>query len=610
MNRVRKIPADWRLAGRWFLLAGVVGMVSGVGAIVFFGASEWLFELAIGDWVGYSPRPPGGEAQAGESAFESAEMLRGFVPWLLVVVPAVGGLLSGIIVFRFAPEAEGHGTDAALRAYHENRGIIHWRVPLVKTVASILTLGTGGSGGREGPIAQIGAGFGSLLASRLGLSARERRILLAAGMGAGVAAIFRAPLAGALFAAEIHYREAEFESEVIIPSALASIIGYCTFGLAYGYRPLFTTPPGFGFGNFAELVPYTVLAVAVAFGAWLFVRVFYGTRDLFSASPIPRSIRPMIGGAATGALALALWTVFDSPEVLSVMGFGYGALQGALDGVIPAAEILLIVALGKMVATGLTIGSGGSSGVFGPSMVIGGAIGGAVGLALSGWFPTLVPHPGAYVIVGMAGFFAGAANTPISTIIMVSEMTRNYDLLLPALWVTTIAFVLLRNTSLYENQLPSIRNSPAHRGDFFHDVLAGITVGDVVRDGQEVVTFPATASLGEILHRVDRTHQNYFPVLNEDGEMIRIFSLNDVRPYFYAEMEWEQLKASDLGTDEVVTVSGRDSLSRAIRRLTERNIDAIPVVAVDAPRRVVGLLRRKELVDAYHRRLESLAEES
>lgn len=427
-------------------------------------------------------------------------------------------------------------------------------------------------------------------------------------MGAGVAAVFRAPLAGALFAAEIHYREAEFESEVIIPSALASIIGYCTFGQAYGYEPLFTTPAGFEFHSFTELFPYTLLAIAVAIGAFLFVRIFYGARDQFERLPIPPALRPALGGALTGLLALVVWKVMGTPEVLAIMGFGYGAVQGALDGGMPGATVLIVIAVGKMLATGLTIGSGGSSGVFGPSMVIGGAIGGAVGITLNHWFPSLVPHPGAYVIVGMAGFFAGAANTPISTIIMVSEMTRNYDLLLPALWVTTLAFVLLRNVALYENQLPSIRQSPAHRGDFFHDVLAGITVAEVVRSDVPVVSFSESSTLGEILHRVDRTHQNYFPVLDSEGRMSRIFSLNDVRPYFYAESEWDQLKAQDLGTDEIVTVSARDSLSRAIRRLTERNIDAIPVVDGEDSGRVVGLLRRKELIDAYHVRLEELAE--
>lgn len=155
----RKIDsADWRRAGRWFVLAGIVGMIAGAGGIVFFGASEWLFDVLIKDFVGYSPRPPGGEAISGEGVHDPF-LAADFVPWLLVLVPAMGGLLSGAIVFRFAPEAEGHGTDAALSAYHDKRGIIHWRVPLVKTVASILTLGTGGSGGREGPIAQIGAGF-------------------------------------------------------------------------------------------------------------------------------------------------------------------------------------------------------------------------------------------------------------------------------------------------------------------------------------------------------------------------------------------------------------------------------------------------------------------
>ncbi len=259
-------------------------------------------------------------------------------------------------------------------------------------------------------------------------------------------------------------------------------------------------------------------------------------------------------------------------------------------------------------ASSLTIGCGGLGGVFGPSMVVGGAIGGAVGFGLESLVPDLVPHPGAYVLVGMAGFFAGAAHTPISTIIMVSEMTGNYELLLPSMWVTTIAFIMLYKTGVYENQLANARHSPAHRGDFFHDVLAGMRVRDVPSTGGSFICFDQSANLGEILHKIDKTHQNYFPVLAQDGDMVRIFSLNDVRPYFYEEKRWGGVQARDLGTDDIVSVVENDTLSRAIRRLTERNIEAIPVVEADNRKRVIRFLRRKQLIDEYNRKVQTLEE--
>ena len=250
-------------------------------------------------------------------------------------------------------------------------------MPIVKILASAVTLGTGGSGGREGPIAQIGAGFGSYLAGLLRLRPADRRVLMAAGMGAGIAAIFRAPLAGSLFAAEVLYRSAEFEAEVIMPAALASVVSYSTFGAVFGWKPLFTTPD-LTFNNPAELIVYLVLALWAAFLAMLYTRSFYAIQRWFRRSPLPRITRPAVGALLAGVVALALYYGLGRQEVvLGVLGFGYGALQWALepDGT-QTVTLLLAIALGKILTTGLTISSGGSAGVFGPSMVIGGCGGG------------------------------------------------------------------------------------------------------------------------------------------------------------------------------------------------------------------------------------------
>jgi len=224
---------------RLMLLSTVVGAATGGGAILFYLATVIAVRIVLGGGAGYWPEPrPGGEPHLAWPDLPHHPL----VPWLLLLLPTLGGILSGLLVWRFAPEAEGHGTDAAIKAYHEKDGLIRPRVPLVKTLASALTLGSGGSGGREGPIAQIGAGIGSTVSTILGLAPAERRVLMAAGMGAGVAAVFRAPLAGALFAAEVLYWSPEFEAEVIVPAGIASVVSYCTFGLALGWSPLFQTP--------------------------------------------------------------------------------------------------------------------------------------------------------------------------------------------------------------------------------------------------------------------------------------------------------------------------------------------------------------------------------
>ncbi len=465
----------FRTQGRVLSAAILVGIVAGLGGVCFSIAGQFVVQISLQGAIGQQvfdddgqPTPGAKrEGPAGESHVnwlpEIAPHLR---PWLLLIFPTLGGLLSGYLVFRFAPEAEGHGTDAAIAAYHVGQGLIRPRVPLIKLVASALTIGTGGSGGREGPIAQIGAGFGSLLARLLRYTVVERRILLAAGMGAGIAAIFRAPLAGTLFAAEILYCSPEFEPEVILPTGLASVVSYCTFGLAmHGlgdpgdpWRPLFKTPE-LTFTSALELGPYLLLALWVALLSMIYVRSFYGMTRLFHRLSMPRTFKPAVGAFLTGALGIVLfYAAGQSREVLSVLSFGYGILQDGFsneNGM--TAGLLLAVALGKIVTTSLTIGSGGSGGVFGPSMVIGGCGGGALGVLVHGIWPTLVPHPASFIILGMAGFFAAAAKTPFSTLIIVSEMTGDYKLLLPALWVCTIAFLVSDEEPLYQAQVKSRR---------------------------------------------------------------------------------------------------------------------------------------------------------
>jgi CIC family chloride channel protein len=588
--------------GKWFLMAVLVGVIAGCGAIAFQCASQVIVRFVLLEFSGFAP----GEGHGEKALFAMPDTAFSF-PMLLAVL-VVGGLASGLIVYTFAPEAEGHGTDGAIDAFHNRRGNIPIRVAIVKTIASAITLGTAGSGGREGPIAQIGAALGSYIGRRLKLSARDRRILLATGMGAGVGAIFRAPLAGALFAGEILYREADLESDVIVPAAIASIISYSVYGLFLPkelcFAHIFGGLSGYSLNSLMELFPYTILAMILSAVAVLYIRTFYGVHDLFAKLPGPRHVRPAIGAMLAGLLAAVSYYSFDQNRmILAVLSTGYGTLQHGLESPVDVSlKVLLIVGFFKIVTTSLTIGSGGSGGVFGPSMVIGGCTGVAVGKMCASLWPGLV-NPGAFGVVGMAGFFAGCAHAPISTIIMVSEMTGSYQLLLPTMWVSTLCFLLCQRVSLYRKQVGSRLESPAHRGDFLVDVLEGITVGDVYKTGRTFECVPESMTLEEILQLLSRTHQHYFPVVNSDGRMVGIFSDDDIRRFIYDETIWQLADASDIMISHFIRVTPDEDLNSALQKFTRLNIDELPVLDLKENGKLLGMLRRKETIAAYNRRV-------
>jgi CIC family chloride channel protein len=571
-------------------LSGLVGLIAGLGAILFY----WLLNVSqyffMDFLMGYRPMGPAGEHSLIEASGTA------FNPMLFFIIPALGGLLSGLIVYWIAPEAEGHGTDAAIEAFHVKRGMVRARTPFVKIIASALTIGSGGSAGREGPIAQIGAGFGSLLGQKLKLSVQDRRILMIAGMGAGIGAIFHAPLAGALFASEVLYRETEFEYEVLVPTTIASAIAYGVFNTQFGWQPLFETP-GFRFDNVLQLLPYTVLAVVVAFAAKLFIKLFYYTRDKFQALRVPPHIKPMLGGLLVGAVGFFL------PQSV---GTGYGIIQQGLD--MPdgpmTLQLLLLVASVKMFTTSFSVSSGGSGGVFGPSIVIGGALGGAVGMVFLLYFDQFGIAPGAFVVVGMAGFFSAAANTPISMVIMVSEMTGNYFLLVPAMWVNVIAFYLNRKTSLYEMQYATRIDSPAHFGNFMQEILRQIKVKDAISTPLEwsMPMVRPNTTLVELLDNLAATDSNIFPVLNDEDELIGMIDAREVRT-MYKDKEMAPLVIAQDFIQNPITVTYKDSLFTAMRLQNENNVRNLIVVDDKNPKKVLDILRGSDIVSAYDKEI-------
>ncbi len=518
-----------------------------------------------------------------------------FNRWMLLILPAFGGIMAGILIRMFAPEAAGAGVDPVIDAYHNKGGFIRGRVPVIKIIASAITLTTGGSGGREGPIAQIGAGFGSFLSRKLGLSARQRRIMLAAGVGACVGSIFRAPLAGALFAAEVLYRDPEFEAEVIIPAGIASVAAYCLFCLVFGWGSLFHSQD-FVFRNPVELGPYAILAFVVAGAGFLYVKIFYGMKSVFARISIPDYVKPAVGGLCTGIIGFFL------PQTLSV---GYGYAQMAIDNQLPTL-FLIALAFGKILTTSFSIGSGGSGGVLGPALVIGGALGGAVGRIFHDIMPSVVQNPGAFVVVGMAAFFAGASRTPISTIIFVSEMTNSHQLLLPSLLTCSLAYLLSSKWTLFSMQVKSRLDSNAHRGEFFVDVLGAIKVRELLPRLRQANPVPEDMTFEDFLPVFQASEQQYFPVIDNTGRLKGIFSINDIRGLLFDANIRTLIRMRDIARQDVIYTTPSEDLNEVLRKFTIRNINSLPVVKDEDRTRLAGMLDRREVIAYYNQRVQEI----
>ena len=428
---------------RLLLEVAFLGVVGALGAQLFMWLLRACNYIFLYKLAGYTP--PGIELGA------SRQIIGQHGLWLIPVVTTIGGLLSGLLVYGFAPEADGHGTDTAVDAFHRKEGFIRARVPPIKMLASAITIGSGGAAGREGPIALIAAGLGSVYARLAHRGEEERRLLLLAGMAAGLSAIFRSPIGTGVFAIEVLYGSMEFEGRALLYTMLSSAVAYTVNGAFVGFRPLFNVPaiPTPGFSDYAS---YAILGLAAGLVATLLPLVFYYLRDLFRLLPVPLWTKPAIGGLGVGLLALRL------PQVL---GGGYGWIQLAIKG-----ELTLFLLLGlvfaKMLAFSLTVSSGGSGGVFAPSLFVGAMLGGSFAILLH-------QLPAVFVVVGMAAVFGAAARVPIATMLMVTEMAGGYHLLVPAGLAVMVSYLLqgrvssfVKYRSLYEGQVPTLQDSPAH----------------------------------------------------------------------------------------------------------------------------------------------------
>ncbi|CAJ1586600.1 chloride channel protein [[Mycobacterium] wendilense] len=439
---------------KWLLLGVAIGVIAGLGAVAFYLALTYTTEFLLGHLADYDvPTAYGDGNNPGASGFSRA--------WAIPVVTTLGALASAAIVARFAPEARGHGTDDAIEAVHTDPRAIRGRVVLVKMIASALTIGSGGSGGREGPTAQISAGFGSLLTRRLNLSDDDGRVAVSMGIGSGIGAIFGAPLGGAVLAASIVYRQ-DFDYRSLIPGFITSGTAYAVYGAVLGFEPLFgALVPDYTFDP-AGLPWFLLIGIVSAATGYLYARTFYATVRLSQRIPIPGGsvLKPALGGLLVGLLALAI------PQVLSS---GYGWVQLAADEstlmAIPL-WVVVILPVAKIVATSLSIGTGGSGGIFGPGVVIGCFLGAATWrLAELAGAPALPAGPGVFIVIAMMACFGSVAHAPLAVMIMVAEMTASFSVIPAAIIAVGVAYLLITRTdvSIYRAQRMNREAAAAER---------------------------------------------------------------------------------------------------------------------------------------------------
>lgn len=574
--------------GKWGIVGVLIGVISGIGSIIFLYLIQLVTDYLLGGLTGFIPPNPEGEPAAPPSHHP--------IFLLIPVATAIGGAIAGFLVYTFAPEAEGHGTDAAIEAFHKKNGVIRGRVPIVKMFASAFTIGSGGSGGREGPTAQIAAGFGSFIGGLFKLSSRDRRIAVAAGIGAGIGTIFKSPFGGAVLAGEILYSGGDFEAETLIPAFIASPVGYVIFASVVGFEPIFGNGISYSFTEPRNLIIYAALGILCGLAGRLYSSSFYYLKDLFARLRLPNYAKPVIGAGLAGVLGIFF------PDVL---GLGYGFLQFLINGeigavktnyiVLPIIATLVIIALVKILATSLTVGSGGSAGVFAPSLVIGGFIGASVWEASKALLPGWIPIPAPLVIVGMMALFAGVGRVPIAVILMVSEMTNTLTLMVPSMVAVIIAYFIVGSKhTIYRAQVRNRSESPAHRGEYSTPLLERISVVDAMNTNVISVTPTDTV---ERAHAIILKHGfRGLPVINDDHKVVGIVVLRDLLKIPRETMASTPIE--QVMTKNVFILTPDQNLEEALELMTKQGVGRLPVID-KATGKLLGIITLTDLVKTY-----------
>jgi CIC family chloride channel protein len=553
-------------------LTTIIGILAGFGAIL----TEYLVEIVH------------------HSFFE--QKLWGLLDWAgdyhLIIIPAIGGIIFGSIIIKFARDARGHGVSEVLEAVAVRGGRIPPKVGIVKSISSSFCIGTGGSVGLEGPIAQIGAAIGSSVGQFFQLTEERIRLFLACGAGAGIAATFHAPITGTIFAIEIilGHLEARYFSAVVISAVIADTI-------AQFHKTSVLTVPIYNLVSFWELFLYSILGAIIALGAMIFIKILHSMEDFWEKLPISDYLKPVLGGALLGIIGMiAFFQVDGMPRFF---GIGYQSINDALNGSL-VIELIVALFVIKIFTTSLTLGSGGSGGTFTPSLFMGAMLGGSFGHLVNTWFPMMTAPVGAYALVGMAAFFAGAAHAPLTSIILAVELTGNYNLILPIMLATvtsTLVTSSIHPHSMYTMKLAQ-RGIKVRRGAPGHelDLMQTITVGEAMT--KEVETVALTMSLMKLIEKFDQSTHRGFPVVNEDGELMGIVSIKDLDNAI-ASGNIQGRAVSEITTTDLLIAYPYEPMQVALERLALRDISRLPVVQEEGSRKLVGILLRKDIINAY-----------
>ncbi|MDQ7782410.1 MAG: chloride channel protein [Desulfomonilaceae bacterium] len=512
--------------------------------------------------------------------------------WHIILGPAVGGAVVGPLVYFLAREAKGHGVPEVMNAVTMERGIIRKRVVIVKSLASAVCIGSGGSVGREGPIVQIGSAIGSTLGQVLKVPDDLMRILVACGTAAGIAATFNAPIAGAIFALEIVL--ADFALKNFIPVILSSVFATVVSREMLGNFPAFQVPP-YDLETPWELGLYVILGILAGMVAVAFTTALYKTEDVWDSWKIPDYLKASVGGMIIGIIAL---------QFPQIMGVGYYSIEKALLNQ-EVWTILLLLAPLKILSTSITIGSGGSGGIFAPSLFMGAMGGGAFGFAVHSLFPDYTAQPGAYAIVGMGAVVAGTTHAPIQAFLMLFELTQDYRIIPPLMISCVIStFVArgIRKESIYTLKL--LRRGIDIQAGRDVNVLRTMKVGDFMTGHPE--TIPERMPLRELTQVLPHSQHTSFPLTDGDGNLVGMLSLRDFRTVVYEESLLDVVIARDLGTIPAISVTPGDDLAVALTLINDNEIERLPVISPDGhSKKVLGILSQRDIISAYNQALEA-----
>jgi CIC family chloride channel protein len=558
-------------------LAIVVGVVAGLGAVAFrkmIWGFQWLF------------------FDGGATAF-------GFMgDYYVIIIPAIGGIFVGLLIYFLAREAKGHGVPEVMAAVAAKGGRIRARVSVVKALASSICIGSGGSVGREGPIVQIGSSVGSTVGQWFKLHEDWIKTLVACGAAGGISATFNAPIAGVFFAHEVIL--SRFITISFIPVVISSVAATMMAHVFLGQQRMFLIPE-YTMVSSWEVLFYVALGISAGIIAFLFIRALYKSEDLFDAWKFPAYLKPVFGGILIGLVGLCSYLYAGDPLSAGIFGVGYGTDHGAMDAALSSDLTLglgMLVGLMflKMIATSVTLGSGGSGGIFAPSLFMGSMLGGALGSVFHRLFPAITAPYGAYALVGMAAVFAGAARAPITAIIILFEMTGDYMIILPLMLAVVISTLVARGLSresIYTLKVRRMGIDLSRREEIA--VMREITVGEAM--SRDFPTVSPKMSIGELTDMLVQTGHHGFPVLDDEGRLCGCVSLADVEAA--SAKGGSELTVDDIATKNVIVVYPDQSLHDALLRVRGLDIGRIPVVDRNEPTKLLGVLRRHDIIRAY-----------